>query len=146
VENKKIFFFAEEINFLLRHKNKLRNWIKACILSEESSTGFINYIFCSDEYLRKININYLNFDNYTDVIAFDNSENTNEISGDIYISLERVKENSRKFLVNYNRELYRVMIHGILHLIGYKDKTKKDADLMRKKEDYYLSLLPNFIS
>ncbi|MCD4683200.1 MAG: rRNA maturation RNase YbeY [Bacteroidales bacterium] len=146
MENKKIFFFSEEINFLLRRKNKLRNWIKACILSEGRDTGFINYIYCSDEYLKDINIKYLKIENYTDVIAFDNSDSPKQISGDIYISIGRIKENSREFETSFYHELYRVMIHGILHLIGYKDKTKKDADLMRKKEDYYLSLLPNFIS
>ncbi len=146
MENKNIFFFSEEINFLLRHKNKLRSWIKACILSEGRDTGFISYIYCSDEYLREINIKYLNIENYTDVIAFDNSDSPTQISGDIYISIGRIKENSREFKTTFIHELYRVMIHGILHLIGYKDKTKKDTDLMRKKEDYYLSLLPNFIS
>lgn len=146
MENKRVFFFSEEVNFLLRNKTKIRNWIKACIISEKSNTGFINYVFCGDNYLQRINIEHLNTDTYTDVIAFDYSENTKEVSGDIYISVERIKENAKKFKVTFHQELYRVMIHGILHLIGYKDKTVEDAHQMRNKEDYYLSLLPNFIS
>lgn len=118
--------------------------MSASIMHEKMYVGSINFIFCSDIYLLQINQQYLNHDNYTDIITFDNSELQLEISGDIFISIERVYENSKKFSGSFLSELYRVMIHGILHLIGYKDKSNKDKDAMRRKEDYYLSLLPDF--
>ena len=88
---------------------------------------------------------YLQHDNYTDILTFDTSDEQNEISGDIFVSIERVKENARTFKVLFNTELYRVMVHGILHLLGYNDKTQEEKELMKSKEDYYLSLLPKFI-
>lgn len=144
MKNKSIIFFSERISFLLKNKKKLREWIIFSVQLEKKEPGDINYIFCNDECLHDLNIKYLNHDTYTDIITFNYSENTYEISGDIYISIERVKENAQKFEATFPEELYRVMIHGVLHLLGYKDKTRIDAQIMRDKEDYYLSLLPSF--
>lgn len=145
MEKKAIYFFTEEVYYTLRDKNKIRRWILMSIKSENYRIINLNYIFCSDNYLHKTNLKYLNHDTYTDIITFDNSEVVKEISGDIFISIDRVKENSKNFKVSFKHELNRVMIHGILHLMGYKDKTKKEKELMKAKEDYYLSLLPKFI-
>ena len=144
--NKSILFFSEGLSFLLKNKKKIREWIIFSVQLEKKEPGDINYIFCSDEYLHNLNIKYLNHDTYTDIITFNYSENTCEISGEIYISIERVKENAQKYKATFPEELYRVMIHGVLHLLGYKDKTRIDAQIMRDKEDYYLSLLPKFIA
>lgn len=145
VEKNAIYFFTEVVNYTLRDKNKIRKWILNATKSENYELTNVNYIFCSDSYLHKTNLEYLNHDTYTDIITFDNSEVVKEISGDIFISIDRVKENSKTFKVTFKHELYRVMIHGILHLMGYKDGTQKEKELMKAKEDYYLSLLPKFI-
>lgn len=145
VEKKAIYFFNEEVPFLLRDKKKLRNWIVSVLNTEKYILKNVNFIFCSDQYLHKANLTYLQHDTYTDIITFDTSETHNELSGDIFISIDRVRENANIFKVNFKNELYRVMIHGILHLVGYKDKSKKEKELMRAKEDYFLSLLPKFI-
>ena len=145
VEKKAIYFFTEEVSFILRDKNRIRNWIISIITSEDYVERSVNFIFCSDKFLHQINLQYLQHDSYTDIITFDNSEEQKEISGDIFISIERVKDNASNFNVGFKTELYRVMIHGILHLVGYKDKSKKDKEMMKAKEDYYLSLLPKFI-
>jgi len=123
----------------------LRKWIGVVIGNENKLPGDLNFIFCSDDYLYKLNIEYLNHDTLTDIITFDLSEIEDEISGEIYISIERVKENSGKFNVSFYEELHRVIIHGILHLAGYNDKTPDEVSLMRKKEDYCLSLLPEIL-
>jgi rRNA maturation RNase YbeY len=102
-------------------------------------TGEINYVFCSDLYLHKINLEHLNHDTYTDIITFNYCEE-DIISGDIFISIDRVKENSITYHTNFQKELNRVMIHGILHLVGFDDKSESDKELMRSKEDFYLSL------
>lgn len=141
-----IYFFSEEVKFTLPNKGKIRGWIKEIILREKKELGNLNFIFCKDSYLNEINIKYLNHDTLTDIITFDLSEKPNQISGDIFISIERVIDNSKTFKSNISSELNRVISHGILHLIGYNDKSTKDALIIRKKEDYYLSLLPNFIS
>ena len=140
-----IRFFTEEISFILKDKNKLRKWIQVVIGNEGKLPGDLNYIFCSDNYLYKLNIEYLNHDTLTDIITFDVSEDADEISGEIYISIDRVKENAKKFKVPFYNELHRVMIHGILHLAGYHDKTPEEVSEMRSKEDYYLSLLPGIL-
>lgn len=141
-----IYFFSEEVKFTLPNKGKIRGWIKEIILREKKELGNLNFIFCKDSYLNEINIKYLNHDTLTDIITFDLSEKPNQISGDIFISIERVIDNSKTFKSNISSELNRVISHGILHLIGYNDQNTKDALIIRKKEDYYLSLLPNFIS
>lgn len=145
MKEKAIYFFVEEVNFILRDKNRIREWILNIILSNSYTLGQINYIFCSDNFLLQTNVKYLKHDTFTDIITFDTSENSNEISGDIFISIERVKENAKSYRVSFTNELHRVMIHGILHLLGYNDNTNDEKVIMREKEDYYLSLLPNFI-
>jgi len=132
-------FFSEDISFKPQHPRKITAWIKACILEEKKPLGQLNYIFCSDKYLLQMNQDYLNHNTLTDVITFAH-EDADKISGDIFISIERVEENAKKFNVLFNDELHRVMIHGVLHLVGYKDKTSAAKAEMQKKEDAYLSL------
>lgn len=145
MKDKAIYFFTEEVSYIIRDKNKIRNWILFAISTEKQNEGNINIILCSDRYLHKANLEYLQHDTYTDIITFDTSEDQNEISGDIFISIDRVKENAKTFKIPAKNELHRVMIHGVLHLLGYKDNTLKEKELMRSKEDYYLSLLADFI-
>jgi len=114
-------------------------WINESALKENKTVENLSFIFCSDDFLLKINNKYLNHDFYTDVISFDYSEQ-NLVSGDIYISIDRVKENSRKFGCTVKDELHRIIIHGILHLFGYSDKTPEQKAIMKDKEDFYLSL------
>jgi probable rRNA maturation factor len=134
-----INFFAEDITFNIKQKGLVRNWIRNTILAEKHRLRLLNFIFCSDAYLLNINQQYLNHDTYTDIITFDNSEKDQDILGDIFISLERIRENARKLNVNETDELHRVMIHGTLHLLGYPDKGKSAKALMTEKEDLYLS-------
>ena len=128
-----INFFSEN-NFELEDNVAYEKWLQNVIISEEKKEGDINYIFCDDEYLHEINVKYLNHDDYTDIISFDNAVG-NILHGDIFISTERVAENAEKFQVSFQEELKRVIAHGLLHFCGYKDKTDDDAQLMRKKED-----------
>jgi len=139
-----INFFTEEIKYDLKHKTKIRTWIKNTIEAEGYVLEELNFIFCSDEYLLAINQQYLQHDTYTDVITFDNSEVLKTITGDIFISIERIQENARNYKGKTADELCRVMIHGTLHLLGYKDKGKAAKILMTQKEDQYLSQLPNY--
>ncbi|MEL6560516.1 MAG: rRNA maturation RNase YbeY [Bacteroidota bacterium] len=136
-----INFFSEEIEFELSNPDVVRAWIKKVITTHQKVTGDINYIFCRDQYLHNINMEYLSHDTYTDIITFDHSEEEVSIAGDIYISIDRVSENAKKFEVTDSRELHRVMIHGILHLIGFTDHSKKEKEIMREKEVDCLSLL-----
>ena len=126
--------FNSETSFTLKNQKKLVKWISDVISSEGFQVGEINYIFCNDSYLNKINQEFLNHDTFTDIISFDYTLGK-EAGGDIFISIERVLENAEKFNEVFENELYRVMIHGILHFMGYKDKTKKEKTLMRTKED-----------
>ena len=139
-----INFFTEEIKYDLKHKTNIRTWIKNTIEAEGYVLEELNFIFCSDEYLLAINQQYLQHDTYTDVITFDNSEVLKTITGDIFISIERIQENARNYKGKTADELCRVMIHGTLHLLGYKDKGKAAKILMTQKEDQYLSQLPNY--
>lgn len=118
--------------------NQNKKWLNQVISNEAKEEGDITYIFCDDDYLLEKNIRFLNHNTLTDVITFDYCEG-NSVSGDIFISIERVKENSEVFKVDFLTELNRVMVHGLLHLLGYKDKTERESNLMRKKENYYLS-------
>lgn len=129
-----IGFFSEDIKFSLKGKNNVKCWIKSVIQKYGMTIGDINYIFCSDEYLLEKNISYLKHDTLTDVITFNYNENK-KISGDIFISISRVKENAENLNILFDDELNRVIIHGILHLLGYKDKTKSDELEMRRMED-----------
>ncbi len=130
--------FFSETEFNLQNSEEVANWISKIITNEKREEGEISYIFCDDEYLHKLNVEFLNHDTLTDIISFDNSLG-NQINGDIFISIERVKENADSYTTTFENELHRVIIHGILHYCGYKDKTKTDAELMRKKEDEALS-------
>jgi rRNA maturation RNase YbeY len=136
-----ILFFEEDIRFSLPEKNKNKKWLKEIANLEGFKVAELNYIFCSDEYLYKINVEYLNHKTYTDIITFDNSEKDKKIEGDIFISIPRVKENSKKENVPFEKELSRVMSHGMLHLMGYKDKSDEDRASMRKMENKAISLL-----
>ena len=135
-----IHFFCEDLDFKLKNSRKTILWIKNSIRSEGKTLGELNFIFCSDNHLLEMNINYLRHNTYTDIITFDNSEEEEFISGDIFISIERVRDNASKFQKNLDNELHRVIIHGVLHLIGYLDKTLNNKTIMRGKEDAYLSL------
>ena len=134
-----ISFQNQSISFRLKEKARIKTWIKTVTEKEKHRLGDINYIFCSDEELLEINIRHLNHNTYTDIITFDYTEG-DRISSDIFISVDRVAENAEKFEASFDEELHRVMIHGILHLCGYKDKSKADAALMRKKENDALKL------
>ncbi|WP_430467108.1 rRNA maturation RNase YbeY [Winogradskyella ouciana] len=130
--------FNYETDFNLDNENQFSDWISKTIKEENCKEGEINYIFCSDQYLHKINVEFLNHDTFTDIISFDYSVGK-ELHGDVYISVDRVAENAKEFNVKFEDELSRVMIHGILHYCGYKDKTEEDKKQMRSKEDHYLS-------
>jgi probable rRNA maturation factor len=134
-----ISFFEEDISFKLKNKAHVRHWITGAIQNEGFKLKELTYIFCSDNYLLQINQQYLDHDTYTDIITFDNSEGNNIVTGDIFISIERIRENAAKFNVPEATELHRVIIHGVLHLLGYKDKSAPDKQKMTEKEDFYLS-------
>jgi probable rRNA maturation factor len=135
-----IHFFSEDVPFSLKEKQKRKKWLSEIASIQSYKIRDLNYIFCSDEYLHKINLEYLNHDDYTDIITFDNSENPSDIEGDIYISIERVNENAEKHQLDQDTELSRVISHGLFHLMGQKDKTKTDSKAMRSKEDFAISL------
>ncbi len=130
--------FNYEIEFNLQEEADVSNWISNLIEEENYKEGEINYIFCSDDYLHKINVDFLNHNTLTDIISFDYTVGK-ELHGDIYISIDRVKDNAKDFNVQFKDELARVMAHGVLHYCGYKDKSEEDVKIMRSKEDYYLS-------
>lgn len=134
-----MIYYNNETDFELKNQQEITNWITETIKNENHTLGEISYIFCDDKYLLTLNINYLEHDTLTDIISFDYSVGK-QISGDIFISIERIKENANTFKVVFNDELHRVIIHGVLHYCGYKDKTETDKEEMRNKEDYYLSL------
>lgn len=132
--------FNYETDFLLENEVEISSWILKVISEEGYKIDEVNYVFCNDEYLHKLNVEFLNHDTLTDIISFDYSVGK-KIQGDIFISVERVKENANDFKVSFEEELYRVIIHGILHYCGYKDKSEEDAQTMRDKENHYLKLL-----
>jgi len=134
-----IRFFEEGVSYKLNGKNKVKQWIKDTIAAEGYKLGQLTYIFCLDPYLLQINRQYLEHDTYTDIITFDNSETDKVITGDIFISIDRIHENAIKFNESPVDELHRVIIHGALHLLGYKDKTAAARKKMTEKEDYYLA-------
>jgi probable rRNA maturation factor len=134
-----ISFFEEDINYKLKNKALVRQWIKDAIVAEGFKLKELNYIFCSDAYLLTLNQQYLDHDTYTDIITFDNSEVEGDIVGDIFISIERIRENAIKFGHSETDELHRVIIHGALHLVGYTDKSVVTKKKMTQKEDEYLA-------
>ena len=136
-----INFFTEETSFQLKQKNKYKKWIKEIITQENHTLNELNFIFCSDKYLLQINKEYLNHNYFTDIITFDNSLQKADILGDIFISIDTVRKNSVEYNTTFQSEISRVIIHGVLHLLGYGDKSKADKALMRKKEDLALSSL-----
>jgi probable rRNA maturation factor len=135
-----IKFFEENICFKLKNKTEVKEWIKSAIKAEGYTLNELNYIFCSDQYLLQINQQYLDHDTYTDIITFDNSDKDKVIAGDIFISIERIRENAKKFNSGEVNELHRVIIHGALHLLGYQDKKAESKKIMTNKEDHYLNM------
>jgi probable rRNA maturation factor len=136
----KVSFHNKDVSYRLSDKKRLRQWIGDAIIRENCSPGEIDIIFCTDKYLLELNKEYLQHDYFTDIITFDYSTE-NMISGDLFISLDRVKDNAIKLKVTFVEEIQRVIIHGVMHLCGYKDKTSIAKTIMTKKEDFYLQLL-----
>ena len=138
-----IQFFTEEIDFELSNQSEIADWLQRIATDHEAEIDTINYIFCSDDYLLNINKEYLAHDYYTDIITFDNSIEGAPILSDIFISIDRVQDNANQQGNSFDNELHRVLAHGLLHLLGFKDKEEDDQILMRQKEDACLSLLKN---
>lgn len=140
-----INFFIEDIDFKIKDKKIIRDWIKCVAKLEGKRIGDINYIFGSDEYVKEINVNYLKHDYYTDIVTFNYNE-SDCLNSDVYISIDRVKDNAKSFASSFDDEFYRVVIHGILHLLGYQDKDFNDQKVMRKKEEECINFLKsNFL-
>ena len=135
-----MILFNYETDFTLNNEREIEQWISDCIISRKFSEGELNYIFCDDAYLHKLNVEFLKHDNFTDIISFDYTIGK-LISCDIFISVERVRENATKFNQVFDNEMNRVIIHGVLHCLGYNDKEEKDKEVMRKAEDVCLKLL-----
>jgi len=133
-----VIFFNEDIDFKFQGKNNFKAWLKKVADKEGFKLKNLNYIFCSDTYLHKINVEYLDHDTFTDIITFDNSEDETTIEGDIFVSIERVKENSLTLNTVFDEELKRVIVHGLLHLCGYDDHTVEDKAEMRRLESEYI--------
>jgi probable rRNA maturation factor len=134
-----IFYNNIDNNFTLRDKIKIKRWILKSIEEENITVNFISFNFCSDEYILKLNNSSLKHNYYTDIITFELNNKNENIEGDIYISIDRVKENAKNLRESFVNELHRVIIHGVLHLCGYKDKSSKESKKMREKENYYLN-------
>ena len=137
-----VSFFTEDIKFPFKEKRLTSRWLKFVAESEAKRLGDISVIFCSDNYILDVNIKYLQHDYYTDIITFDYCEG-NKLSGDLFISVDSVRENASFYGTEFSDELNRVIVHGLLHLIGYDDHTEEDIAQMRAKENYYLSQRPN---
>lgn len=136
-----ILFHEEDISFTLPNEQDFIKWIQAVIESQSCHLQQLNYIFCSDAALLKVNLEYLDHDTYTDIITFPYAS-TPDIEGDIFISIDRIRENASKFGQSFEKELMRVMIHGVLHLCGYGDKSEEEQQIMRAKEDEAIALFP----
>lgn len=135
-----IFFASEDVDFKLKNERRVRLWLQKVIEQAGNSLRLLNFIFCSDEYLHRLNVEYLDHDTLTDILTFPYAEPP-LIEGDIYISIERVRENAAEFQTTFERELARVLVHGVLHLCGYRDETDEEEMTMRRKEDEALELL-----
>lgn len=144
-EDAEISFQAEDVDFPLSDEDRTRSWIEQVIATHHARLGELQYVFCSDDYLLKINIEYLDHDTLTDIITFPYAEPP-LVAGDIFISTDRVRDNAGQFGQSFERELHRVLIHGVLHLCGFGDKTGEEADRMRQLEDEALALLPHLQS
>ena len=127
-------------DFFLHDAEDLVAWVERIAVVHEYRIAQLTFIFCSDEYLHKLNVEYLDHDTLTDIITFDNADDADVLEGDIFISVERVQENAKDLIISFRDELHRVMIHGVLHLLGYHDKDLLSQTAMRRKEDYCLSL------
>ncbi len=134
-----ILFFTEKISFSLPKPAAVSQWLEQVAAKESKQLKQLSYIFCSDDYLHAMNVRYLEHDTLTDVITFDQSEQAGVIEGDVYVSIDRVRENAQTYAVPFTQELYRVMVHGLLHLIGYADKQQEERLRMRAAEDTYLA-------
>lgn len=142
-----IYFFNQDVPFVLKNKNKIKQWISDVASEFGNKIGEINFVFCSDDFLLEINQKFLNHSTYTDIISFDYSQAKNKIiSGEIYISVPRVKENAYNLKQSFSDEMHRVIIHGILHFCGLKDKKEAEKNVMRQKENECLALLNSIIS
>lgn len=145
-----IHFFVEEVKFTLEHKIKIKTWLKDLCSIHNSKLGEINIVFCSDDYLLNMNRSFLEHDYYTDIITFDNSsvnsKNIKTISGELFISIDRVKENASSHSFTFEKELHRVIAHGVLHIIGFKDKSEKDIKTMREMENNALLGLDAYLN
>lgn len=139
MNSSEIVFASENTDFQLNNEEKFARWIKFLIQNNQKIVGEINYIFCSDDFLHKLNVEHLNHDTFTDIITFDYTKSA-IISGDLFISIDRVKENSDTFNVEFQNEIKRVMAHGILHLLGFNDKSEEDIIEMRTKEEEAIAL------
>jgi probable rRNA maturation factor len=137
----KVYFFIDNVRIVIKKRTRLKEVLEILFAREKMNLISLNYVFCSDETLLSINRQYLKHDYYTDIVTFNFSKNKAEVSGEAYISVDRVKENALKLNVSPNEELFRVMFHGALHLCGYTDKSSKQKFEMRRKEDYYISLM-----
>ncbi len=135
------FHTVENIKMPFKDKKRYRTWLVSVVEAENKTVDYVNFIFCSDEFLKEINIKYLNHDYYTDIITFPYKEG-DLIQSDIYISLERVAENAQVYGVSIDKELQRVMVHGILHLMGYNDQTDEEVAVMRAKETHFIEHFP----
>lgn len=133
-----INFFNEDIDFKFKDKNNFKVWLKKVAEKEGFRITDLNYIFCSDQYLHKVNLEYLNHDTYTDIITFDNSEDESTIEGDIFVSIERITDNSKTLNTPFDEEIKRVIVHGLLHLCGYDDHSIEDKTEMRRLESKYM--------
>jgi probable rRNA maturation factor len=136
----KFSFHNHNIAFVLKQKRIISGWLNSIFVEEKKECNTVTFVFCDDEYLLKLNNEFLQHDTLTDIITFDYSED-GAIKGDIFISVDRVRENSVKYNVSFENELHRVMAHGVLHLLGYKDKNASQKEIMRNKEDFYLQKL-----
>jgi len=135
-----IEFISEDIDYTLEHSEKIVDWLHSIIIEHQFKLENLTYIFCSDDYLLEINQEYLDHDTLTDIITFNNADEAGVIESDIFISIDRVQENAANLKIDTKDELHRVMVHGVLHLLGYDDKSDKLKEQMRSKEDYCLSL------
>lgn len=133
-----ISFFNADVSYVLRSKNGIRLWLSDVIKKEGFQLGELSIILCSDEYLFKMNVQYLKHITYTDIITFDQSESKSEVSGELYLSIDRIKDNAKALNINLINELHRVIVHGTLHLCGYGDKDPKSKSKMTSKENFYL--------
>jgi rRNA maturation RNase YbeY len=143
VNRENITFYNEDIEMPNVDLTKINIWLFSLIEKTEFELESLNYIFCTDEYLLEVNKEYLDHDYYTDIITFDNADEEGVIESDIFVSLERVAENAKEMNIEFDKELLRVLAHGLLHLLGYKDKTEEEAKIMRTKEEEYMLVYTN---